>query len=149
VRTSSHRSILVSLLVSLLDTISFIPCLFVGLSSSLLHSGTTSTLALSFGAVYFLFILYLTPHCTLLATYYHIYRNSSCIPLNSFPPLLLWVHSTCHLISTTSWILINRSIFCLLSPLLFPHLFQSPPLVIGDLLNHSIAFHVHNPSLYE
>jgi hypothetical protein len=55
--TLSPRSVLVLLMESLLDTISSMERLFVGLSSYTLHSRTTSTPALPLGVVLFLFIL--------------------------------------------------------------------------------------------
>jgi hypothetical protein len=86
--------------------------------------------ALPLGVVSFLFILDLTPHRVPLANYFPPFSSLFflsqlflCTSWTLFLLLLFWVHSIPHLISTTSWILLNGSIFWLL----FPHLFQTPP----------------------
>jgi hypothetical protein len=152
VQNSSPRSILVSLLVSLLDTIYSMPRLFMGLSLSVLYSDTTSTPTLPLCAVSFLFILDLRPRCTLLANYFplfssiifflsQLFLHTSQLVFSS--SLLGPFHTSPHLnnfMDPPQWI-------HLLAPFSPP--FPKPPLVLGGLLNHYIRLHAHHLSLYE
>jgi hypothetical protein len=120
VENSSSRSVLVSLLLSLLDTISSMPCLFVGISSSVLHSSKKYSLALPPGVISFLLILDPTPHRAPLAI--------------SFPLL----SSTLFLISTLISYL--SSLFLLYSSGSIPYLTSSRQFMYLPQQTHSLSF---------
>jgi hypothetical protein len=133
---SSPRTLLLPLLVSPLETLSSMSCLFIDLSSYVLLSSTTYSYALPPGAIYFLFILFLTPHHVPL-------DNSSSSPFSSFlliSTLLVYLSNLVLLCSSGSIPFLTSSQQFLDPPpwihffSQFPHIYKipPPPPMLGD-----------------
>jgi hypothetical protein len=127
-------------------------CLFIGLSSFVLHFGMTSTLTLSLGVVSFLFILYLTSHCAPLDNYFPPFSYALLLILT----FLAYLSNILLLSSSRSIPYLTSSQQLLGSYSMDPYFFssfptfsKSHPLALGGLINHSIGLHAHHPSLYE
>jgi hypothetical protein len=140
-------------MVSPLDNLLSMLCLFMGLSPSMLLSITTNSFARPPGVVSFLFIMGLTPHraplsiflpliCSTLLLESTLLTYILALSLSLFSALLGPSYSSPHL--TNLWILLNGSI----ASLTFPPYFH-PPQRYRSLVIHHLGLHVHQPFLNE
>jgi hypothetical protein len=145
IRYGIHRPSIPLLSLSL----SLIPSLFTGFPSPMLHYGRTSSLSPLHGLSFF-FILGSTPHCTPLAIsplqLHPSFSLNSNILTYILTLFLLYSSGSIPVLTSSQHLLgSSRSIFWVI----FPHLYQRHPPVLGGLLGNPIEIHAHQYLPYE